>query len=92
MLADRRGGRVLVRLEQLEIPAPLGRRPAQDQRDLVDQAGLGELLQAFLVVRDVDHAEDQAEVVFPLERFDPRVDVLRVEAVVLEAEEETAGR
>ncbi|KAI7498605.1 hypothetical protein KC357_g228 [Hortaea werneckii] len=64
----------------------------QDQRDLVDQTGLGELLQTLLVVRDVDHAEHEAQVVFPLQRFDPRVDVLRVQAVVLQAEEETAGR
>lgn len=92
MLADRRGGCILVRLEQLEIPTPFGRRPAQDQRDLVNQTRLRKLFQAFFVVGDVDHAEDKAQVVLPLQRFDARVDVLWVQTVVLEAEEETAGR
>lgn len=43
------------------------------------------------MVVDVDHGEQDAEVVGLREGFDAAVDVLRVQAVVFQAEEEAAG-
>lgn len=75
---------VLVGLVQLEIAGGLGGGPAQDQRDVVDEAGLGKLAERVLVVWDVDDCEQDAKVVAALEVPDARVYILGVEAVVLQ--------
>jgi hypothetical protein len=76
---------VLVRLVQLEVAGSLGGGPAEDEGDVVDEGGLGELAQGVLVVGDVDHGEEDAWVEFALQVADACVDVFGMQAVVLEA-------
>lgn len=76
---------VLVRLVQLQVARGLGGGPAEDEGGAVDEGGLGQLAEGVLVVRDVDHGQEDAEVVAALEVADAGVDVFGVEAVVLQA-------
>ena len=90
--ADARRARVLVALEQLQVPPGFLRGPREDQGQVVDHARLRQLLEGLLVVLDVDHAEEDAQRVGAApEVADAAVDVLRVQAVVFEGEEERAG-
>lgn len=75
---------MLVGLVQLEVAGGLGGGPAQDQGDVVDEAGLGELAERVFMVGDVDDGEQDAKVVAALEVSDPRVYILGVEAVVFQ--------
>jgi len=75
---------VLIGLVQLEVAGGLGGRPAEDQGDVVDEAGLGKLAERVLVVRDVDDGEQDAQVVAALEVSDTRIYVLGVEAVIFQ--------
>jgi len=87
------GGKVgvLVRLVQLKVAGGLSSRPAQNYGDVVDERRLGQLAQRVLVVGDVDHGQQDAQVVLALQVADARVDVLGVEAVVLEAAREAVS-
>ncbi|KUI69367.1 hypothetical protein VM1G_11647 [Cytospora mali] len=73
--------------EPLGVAGGLGSRPAEDQGDVVDKRGLGELAEGVLVVGDVDHSEEHTEVVPTLEVADARVDVFWVESVVFQTVE-----
>jgi hypothetical protein len=73
-----------------EVAGGLGGGPAEDEGRAVDERRLGELAEGVLVVGDVDHGEEDAQLVFALEVLDARVDVLGVEAVVLEARSTSA--
>lgn len=86
------GGRVgaLVGLEPLEVAPGLGGGPGQHEGEVVHQRRLGEFLEGILVRGDVDHGEQDAQVVRPAQGADPPVDVFRVQAVVFQAEEERA--
>ena len=92
MRTDRGRRGVLVRFVQLEIAPGFVCGPAEDQRQIVDQRGLGELFERLLVVRDIHHRQENPQIVFSRQGPDARVDVLRVQAVVLETEEQGARR
>ena len=79
---------MLVRLEELQIPSAFRGRPTEHDCNIVDDTGLAELLQAFLMVFDVDHAQHDPQKVFSLEVPDSGVDVLRMQAVILQTEKQ----
>ncbi|KFY21175.1 hypothetical protein V493_07559, partial [Pseudogymnoascus sp. VKM F-4281 (FW-2241)] len=83
---------MLKSLIQLQIPRPLRGAPAQHNGHIIHRPRLAELLDRFLMIRDVDQRQQHAERVFPSQPADAVVHVLRVQAVVLEAQEERACR
>ena len=76
--------RILVGFVELEVARRLSGRPAENNGDVVDERRLGEFAQRVFVVGDVDHCEEDAELVFALEVLDAGVDVLGVQAVVFQ--------
>ncbi len=81
---------MLIRFVEFEIPARLLRRPAEDEREVIDEGSLGQLLQRFLVILNIHHREQHAEMIFARQRSDPGIDIFRVKPVVLQTEEKRA--
>lgn len=84
LAADGAKGGVFVALVQLDVARGFGGGPAENEGDVVDEGCFGELFEGCFVVGDVDHGEEDAQVVFSLEIADASVDVLGVKTMVLE--------
>lgn len=83
---------MLVGLEQLQVSCTFGSRPAENDGDIVDDTRLAQFLQALLVILNVHHAQDNTERVLALQVLDSRVNVLGMEAMILQAQEEGTRR
>lgn len=52
---------MLVRFKQFQISPAFGRAPAENNGNVVDQGRLAQLLQRFLMVGDIHHAEENPQ-------------------------------